>query len=323
MNSQFRWLIDRELKESLDQPEQARVYAATMANRSDYPSLSEAGVMYLALREPVLAESCFWFIDGEVQEKGAKVLNDVVRIRYGTWLYSKRKPDPESVKVLSIPVTDKKFEHYRLQHLGKAHLALKDTKKALECLLKALDLRMAIEAPANDLAKADLLRSTRYAIGFCLRADKKSFAVRDASREDLKKLTELAMRSKGYWPHPKEYVEACRPYFTLKAEDLKLQKLRVAELADGTILGFSGFLLEKNYLEHLFIEPKFIDCGIGLALWDDLLKFCKKSKIASFEMMADPFAEKFYQGRGCKSVKKIPSRIQNGPDHVLMSYSAG
>jgi GNAT superfamily N-acetyltransferase len=133
-------------------------------------------------------------------------------------------------------------------------------------------------------------------------------AIRPARRQELWALSELAVRSKGYWGYDVDFLEACRPELTLTEDRLHAETIRVA--GTGTsLLGFHSVLVQGQDAElmDLFVDPEYIGLGVGLALWEDALDVARRQGAARVRIEADPNAEPWYRRRGAVWVGQAPS----------------
>ncbi len=93
--------------------------------------------------------------------------------------------------------------------------------------------------------------------------------IRPARPDECELLSELAVRSKGYWGYDAEFLAACRAELTLVPEDLARLTVRVAERTDGRVIGFYTLgPLDDSAGEvwFFFVDPPFIGTGAGRRL---------------------------------------------------------
>ncbi len=145
--------------------------------------------------------------------------------------------------------------------------------------------------------------------------------IRPARLDECELLSELALRSKGYWDYDAEFLEACRPELTLVPEDLARLTVRVAERTDGHVLAFYALgPLDGSAGEvwFFFVDPPFIGTGVGRRLFADLLATARSAGMRSLRIEADPGAASFYERMGATRVGKTPSN--SIPGRRLPSY---
>jgi hypothetical protein len=119
--------------------------------------------------------------------------------------------------------------------------------------------------------------------------------LRAARTDEAALLSDLALRPKGYWGYDHAFLDACRAELTLAPEDVKAQRVTVAE-RDGRVVGFYALAgaPPEGTLEDLFVE------ALGFA---------------RITLEADPGAEPFYLAMGGRRCGSVPSG--SIPDHRL------
>lgn len=63
--------------------------------------------------------------------------------------------------------------------------------------------------------------------------------LRSARADEVQMLSELALRSKGYWGYDAAFLEACREELTGRVADIESRHVTVLE-REGKVLGFYG-----------------------------------------------------------------------------------
>ncbi|MEK6481732.1 GNAT family N-acetyltransferase [Catalinimonas sp. 4WD22] len=117
---------------------------------------------------------------------------------------------------------------------------------------------------------------------------------------DAKKLTKLAMRSKGHWKYGPLQIDKWKVELTI-TPDYILQNQVYQLKVDHKLIGFYAFNVVKGkkvVLDFLFVEPAYIGKGYGKMLLNDLLQRMLKTDYACILLDADPHAEKFYERHG-------------------------
>lgn len=119
-------------------------------------------------------------------------------------------------------------------------------------------------------------------------------------------LSELAMRSKGWWGYSESLLEAMRVELTLDAD--KAGHTTVAEV-DGALAGF--YLLQplnqakhpgRGELDMLFVDPEFIGTGVGRVLAEDARRVAGAQGWTHLLVVSDPQAVEFYVRMGAEQV---------------------
>ena len=129
---------------------------------------------------------------------------------------------------------------------------------------------------------------------------------------DEVKLTELSFAFKRYWSYPDQYYTVWQSELTITGSYLEQNAVYLVE-DKGTIIGFySLMLLEKDqvlsvqtldrgyWLDHMFVLPEYIGKGLGRKLFSHLCSICIAGGIASFKLLADPYAMGFLRKDGLR-----------------------
>lgn len=124
-------------------------------------------------------------------------------------------------------------------------------------------------------------------------------------------LSDLALRSKGYWGYSPEFLEACRAELTIAAD--QLPSVTVAEV-DCAVAGF--ILLERTGTEvelaMLFVDPVWIGRSVGAQLLTEALSVARGLGVDVVLLDADPGAEGFYAKYGAERIGEVPSGSISG-----------
>ena len=136
--------------------------------------------------------------------------------------------------------------------------------------------------------------------------------VRPATEGDALFLTELALRSKGYWEYDREFLLDCRADLTITPEFVCSNVVFVIE-EKGTIVGF--YSLERRAsadveLVHLFVEPQAIGSGYGKQLMRHAAETARGLGFQVMIIKSDPYAEAFYKSMGAIRIGEIASTVR-------------
>ena len=81
----------------------------------------------------------------------------------------------------------------------------------------------------------------------------------------------------------------------------------------------TGIKLPKGFwLEHMFVDPRFIGKGLGSTMFHHLRDWCGKTGTSELGILADPHARGFYENMGCRYVRDFPSTIEKRTTPYLM-----
>jgi len=154
--------------------------------------------------------------------------------------------------------------------------------------------------------------------------------IRSAKKNEAKVLTKISFASKGHWAYPQEYFEIWKNELTISPEYIEKHDVVVYEI-DSDVIGYysiveltenkdvSGIKICKGFwLEHMFVEPKYIGKGIGTEMFNHIRKTCRERKITELGVLADPNSKGFYEKMGCKYIMEYPSTINNRTTPYLL-----
>lgn len=142
-------------------------------------------------------------------------------------------------------------------------------------------------------------------------------SVRQARLDESRFLSGLAIRSKCYWPYPLDYLEKCIGAMSVTETDITDWPVSVAE-QNGEVIGFFALkqVSGENRLDHLWIDPRFINKGIGRILFAEAVFAAKSIGWTGFRIAADPYAESFYLKMGATKIGAVQSKVK--PDLFLL-----
>lgn len=134
--------------------------------------------------------------------------------------------------------------------------------------------------------------------------------IRAAKPEEANHLSQLALRSKGYWGYDTDFLEACRTQLTICAKDIAHYPVFVLE--EERIIGFYSLNGQgtKAELTNFFLEPDVIGCGYGKQLWQHAVLTAQSLGFKQLLIESDPYAEKFYQKMGAQRIGEVASSVQ-------------
>lgn len=133
--------------------------------------------------------------------------------------------------------------------------------------------------------------------------------IRLAQQEEAPLISDLALRSKGYWGYDSHFLSLCKEELTYSKEDFV--NLQIYLLQTSEVVGFYALSPMDNKsieLEALFIDPKHIGLGYGYQLLLHAIETAKQLGALEMLVIADPFAMTFYQKHGAKYLDTIESK---------------
>lgn len=137
--------------------------------------------------------------------------------------------------------------------------------------------------------------------------------IRRANPNEAYELSDLAGRSKSYWPYDEDYLRLCRSVTHVTKEDIKKWPFIVA-VERNQIQGFAAVceVNEERMLDHLWIDPECIGKGLGSLLFEEGVSAAKELGWSSFTIASDPYAENFYIKMGAARIGERESKIKKG-----------
>ncbi|MEO0751295.1 MAG: GNAT family N-acetyltransferase [Pseudomonadota bacterium] len=151
-----------------------------------------------------------------------------------------------------------------------------------------------------------------------------SFSVRLAREDELSSLSDLCLRSKGYWGYDADFMAACVPVLTLATSDLDQDLLAVAE-TNGMAAGLAQLSGQPGNMEidRLFVDPPFIGTGCGRVLFEWCAKTARGLGETRLRIEADPDAAPFYEKMGAVRIGDAPSEAIPGRNLPLLELDLG
>ena len=132
--------------------------------------------------------------------------------------------------------------------------------------------------------------------------------VRPARPDEAPFLSELAIRSKGYWGYDAAFLERCRDELAVRPDRLTALRAHVLE-GEGAILGFFTLAGDppEGELEKLYVDPKAVGAGVGGKLLRAACDVARREGFRRLLIHSDPNAEPFYLRQGAHRVGEVPS----------------
>jgi GNAT superfamily N-acetyltransferase len=134
-------------------------------------------------------------------------------------------------------------------------------------------------------------------------------------------LSDVALRSKGYWGYDEDFLDACRAELTFSPGEVAARRIVVAESPAG-VLGFYSLdgKPPDGELGNLWVVPESIGTGLGRRLWQHALAAAGKAGYRSLHIGAEPNAVGFYRAMGAEHIGETPSDSIPGRSLPLMLF---
>jgi maltose O-acetyltransferase len=119
--------------------------------------------------------------------------------------------------------------------------------------------------------------------------------IRKALAEDAQELTRIAFAAKSYWNYPEAYYKVWEAELTISPDYIRNNDVYLVSEDDGGIIGFYSVVEWKGdtYLDHNFIDPRFLKQGIGSNLMKHLIEMQREKGIRIINILVDPNAAGF------------------------------
>lgn len=143
--------------------------------------------------------------------------------------------------------------------------------------------------------------------------------IREATEYELQALSELCLRSKGYWGYGTDFLDACRRELTLTPDELDETSIAVAD-RDGRPVGLVQVKVEEDVCDllKLFVEPSEMGNGHGTVLFEWAVSEARRLGAELMTIEADPDAVPFYRSKGARIVGTAPSGSLRGRELPLL-----
>ncbi|MFF2775424.1 GNAT family N-acetyltransferase [Streptomyces sp. NPDC058052] len=132
--------------------------------------------------------------------------------------------------------------------------------------------------------------------------------VRDARADEAEALTGLVMRSKAHWGYDAAFLAACAPQLRIRAQDVAVRRILVAQDDGGGVVGVASLEGEPPAasLGLLFVEPEAIGRGVGRLLYREVVRRAADLGVRRLVIDADPHAAGFYRAMGAVARDVVP-----------------
>jgi mannose-6-phosphate isomerase-like protein (cupin superfamily)/GNAT superfamily N-acetyltransferase len=158
-------------------------------------------------------------------------------------------------------------------------------------------------------------------------AQSSRWVIERAQVDDCELLTGLALRAKAWWRYDNQFLERCADELRVRPTQVASAKVLVARGCHldspeyTSVLGFAGYEFGAEGvcdLTHLFVEPRYLNRGVGRALLTALAGELASLGVKRIEIQADPGAAPFYENLGAKQIGRSPSLSIPGRDLPLL-----
>ena len=138
--------------------------------------------------------------------------------------------------------------------------------------------------------------------------------IRKAKSEQAEVLTAIAHAAKRHWGYPESWIVQWKTDLTISPDFILNHEVFVACVGDKIVGCFALVLSESAAeIEHMWIDPARMGCGIGRALFMHATKRARELHVSALELSADPHAEKFYERMGARRIGEIRADMEGQP----------
>ena len=134
-------------------------------------------------------------------------------------------------------------------------------------------------------------------------------------------MTEISFASKRHWNYPEAYFEVWKKELTITRKYIESNTVFVAEVPGGVAGYFSivrvpesfmagpVFVQHGTWLEHIFVHPAYMRCGIGRCMMACARAWCARNGVDRLYLFSDPHARGFYERLGATHLGDVASSI--------------
>ena len=133
--------------------------------------------------------------------------------------------------------------------------------------------------------------------------------IRKARRADSSELTRIAHTAKRFWGYNESMIRLWKSDLTVTPAFVADHPVYCA-VQGSQVVGFYALSGERvtRELEHMWVDPKHMGCGVGRLLFSHLLGHLRRNRVTRLMIASDPNAEGFYRRLGARRVGKVASR---------------
>ncbi len=132
---------------------------------------------------------------------------------------------------------------------------------------------------------------------------------RDATPDDAKHLSRLAVRAKASWGYPEAWIRAWHAQLSFSADYIQSNTVIVADL-DGTAVGVIALEdHDEPEIGHLWVAPEHSGLGIGRKLVQRAVGIAASRGWRALRIESDPNARPFYEHLGAVQVGEVKAPV--------------
>ncbi|MBK1876782.1 GNAT family N-acetyltransferase [Pelagicoccus mobilis] len=132
-------------------------------------------------------------------------------------------------------------------------------------------------------------------------------AFKPSQPEEAKILSEIAVRSKGYWGYSQEQLELWREGLSTSPEYIAANSVRSIWHGQQIVGYFSIVKSSPPLLDNLWLLPEVIGKGVGKQALTEIKTLAAQLGLSELIIISDPDAEGFYLHHGAIRIGEHPS----------------
>lgn len=139
-----------------------------------------------------------------------------------------------------------------------------------------------------------------------------STTIRRARPDEAGVLTAIAHAAKRHWGYPEAWIARWKDALIVTPAYVGEHPVFAAAEAEGDRpRGFYALSMEgaTAVLDHLWIEPEWIGCGVGRELFGHAVRTAREEGASRLEIDSDPHAEAFYRRMGAVHVGEVRADV--------------
>ena len=123
---------------------------------------------------------------------------------------------------------------------------------------------------------------------------------------DAAALTSIAFAAKRQWGYPEAWIAAWRETLTITPQYI-LQNAVYKAAIRNDMTGFYALARTEHCIEldHLWVLPQQMGCGVGRALFVHAMNVAQSTGATTVEIESDPYAEGFYLKMGARRTGSV------------------
>ena len=140
----------------------------------------------------------------------------------------------------------------------------------------------------------------------------KQMQFRNITRDDLREVSELGVRSKATWGYSDEVMAVFTEELTHDVELIDKNLEAIVACVEEKIVGYFTLVRRKDdsiELDFMFVRVESMLNGVGTAMMHEAVRLARSHGAEHLWLIADPNADGFYEKFGAKQTSEYQSSI--------------